>query len=104
MRWSPRSLLAPLRLLNLFCVVSFNQLLAGSAKNYLPPPPESRIELWVPKSTVDTQILEKHRKVISTIAFAGSAENLGAAVLVDSSDLPVLVRSLTCTGVEHGEC
>ena len=28
------------------------------AQNYLPPPPESKIELWVPKSTVDTQILE----------------------------------------------
>ena len=30
------------------------------AQNYLPPPPESKIELWVPKSTVDTQILKTH--------------------------------------------
>ena len=39
-----------------------------------PPPPESKIELWVPKSTVDTQILENTGKSISTIAFAGSAK------------------------------
>ena len=28
------------------------------AQNYLPPPPESKIELLMPKSTVDNQILE----------------------------------------------
>ena len=32
------------------------------AQNYLPPPPESKIELWVTKSTVDTQILENTGK------------------------------------------
>ena len=31
-------------------------------ENYLPPPPESKIELRVPKSTVDTQILENTGK------------------------------------------
>ena len=31
-------------------------------QNYLPPPPESEIEPWVPKSTVDTQILESTGK------------------------------------------
>ena len=43
-------------------------------QNYLPPPPESKIELWVAKSTVDTPNPAKHRKIISTIAFAGSAK------------------------------
>ena len=27
-------------------------------QNYLPPLPESKIELWVPKSTADTEILQ----------------------------------------------
>ena len=31
-------------------------------QNYLPPPPESKIELWVAKSMVDTQILENPGK------------------------------------------
>ena len=31
-------------------------------KNYLPPPPESKIELWTSKSTVDIQILENTGK------------------------------------------
>ena len=43
-------------------------------QNYLPPPPESKIELWVAKSTVGTGNPGKHRKIISTIAFAGSAK------------------------------
>ena len=31
-------------------------------RNYLPPPPESKVELWVAKSTVHTQILENTGK------------------------------------------
>ena len=37
--------------------------LRQGAQNYLPPPPESKIELWVPESTVDTQILEDTGKL-----------------------------------------
>ena len=46
--------------------------------------PESKIELWILKSTVDTQILDTHtqRKITYTIAFAGSAK-IFAAVVVD---------------------
>ena len=33
--------------------VIFNLAIQG-AQNYLPPPPKSKVELWVPKSTVDT--------------------------------------------------
>ena len=36
--------------------------LVQGTQNYLPPPPESKIELWLPKSTVDTQILENTGK------------------------------------------
>ena len=44
--------------------ISYNQknrrVFCAGARKYPPPPPESKIELWVPKSTVDTQNLENH--------------------------------------------
>ena len=49
---------------------------------------KAKIELWVPKSTVDFESYENTGKVISTIAFPGSAQNLGAAVVADTSVLP----------------
>ena len=43
-----------------FCSVGSPQ--RQGTQNYLPPPPESKIELWVAKSMVDTQILENTGK------------------------------------------
>ena len=48
--------------------------LIQGAQNYLPPPAESKIELWVPKSTVDTQILENTEEIVSKMGFAGLAK------------------------------
>ena len=45
------------------------RLISGNAKNYLPPPPESKIELWVPQVYGRYPNLGKHSKIISTIAF-----------------------------------
>ena len=51
----------------IFCpdVCSYFCLVCGGwqgTQNYLPPPPESKIELWIPTSTVDTQILQNTGK------------------------------------------
>ena len=56
-------------------------------QNYLPLPPESNIELWVPKSAVDTQLLKTQEKH-TYHSPCGIGQNLGAAVVVDSSVLP----------------
>ena len=64
-------------------------------KNYLPPLPESKIELWFPKSTVDTQILETHTKKLHIYhSLGGISQNLGPAVVIDSSVLPETNRNL----------
>ena len=63
------------------------------AQNYLPPPPKSKVELWVPKSTVDTQILETQENYIYH-SLCGIGQNL-AVVVVDSSALPLLHKIYT---------
>ena len=66
----------------------FGGLTKLGARNYLPPPPESKIELWVFKSMVDTQILEKTHENHIYHSLRGIGQNLGTTVVVDSSVLP----------------
>ena len=56
-------------------------------QSYLPPPPESKIELWVPTSTVDTQSYKTQENHIYH-SLRGIGQSLYATVVVDSSVLP----------------
>ena len=56
---------------------------------------ESQIELWVPKSTVDTQMLENTGTSYIYHSLCRIGQNLGCAVVVDSSPLtPPRVRDI----------
>ena len=57
-RVTMRKPVASIYLARIFGRISARIFCIQGTQNYLPPPPESKIELWVPKSTVDIQILE----------------------------------------------
>ena len=63
--------------------------LCQGTQSYLPPPPDRKIELWVTNFYGRYPNPGKDRKIISTIAFVGSAKIGGAAVVVDSAVLSV---------------
>ena len=67
-----------------FCRQTYFQ----AAQNYLPPPPESKIELWVPKSTVEIPKSWKTEENHIYHSLCRLGRNLGAMVVVDSSVLP----------------
>ena len=62
-------------------------------------PRESRIELWVAKSTVDTQILENTGNQIYH-SLRGIGLTLGATGMVDSSVLPQLLLNAWTLSVQ----